>query len=82
MRSPMVRDLDCIKPEDKKNYSDLQVLESGAGFYIGTTYQHPEDSEFPGMVEPGSRDSYEYYRTKELAEEALRTRSWTQRYRP
>lgn len=47
-------------------FSELQVLHSGAGFYIGTTYTDPET----GFVEPGSRDSC-YFVHKEVAMQAL-----------
>lgn len=64
MKSPMVQSASYIK--DKERYSDLQVLRSGAGYYIGTVYIHPE-----GFAEPGSRDS-DYFPTKEAAEEYLK----------
>ena len=59
----MINDADYIK--DKQNYTDLQVLKSGAGWYIGTLYNNPE-----GYQEPGSRDSG-YFRTSKEAELAL-----------
>lgn len=59
-----------------KRYSGLdlpvQVLRSGAGYYLGTI---DEDG-------PCSRESQEYFPTKESAEEALQTGRWTQRERP
>lgn len=64
MKSPMVQSLDSI--EDKGRYSDLQVLRSGAGFYVGTIYHNPE-----GFDEPGSRDS-DYFPTREQAEAYLK----------
>lgn len=64
MKSPMVENADYIN--DKEGYSDLQVLMSAAGFYIGTIY-HNKD----GFEEPGSRDSG-YYRTREEAEADLK----------
>lgn len=51
------------KPEEKK-YSDLQVLRSAAGFYLGTIYNGDE------LQEPGSRDT-NYFVHKELADKAL-----------
>lgn len=51
-------------------YSDLQVLKSAAGWYVGTTYTHGSDSEFAGLVEPGSRESG-YFSTEELADQHL-----------
>lgn len=75
MKSPLVENADYIK--DKENYSDIQVLVSGAGYYIGTIYNNPE-----GYPEPGSRDSVEYYRDKATATTALNNQSWTQRVHP
>jgi hypothetical protein len=49
----------------------LQVLRSGAGWYIGT-----EDEEGPV-----SRES-QYFAERELAEMALASRTWTQRLTP
>ncbi|ABM97040.1 hypothetical protein [Methylibium petroleiphilum] len=51
---------------------NLQVLESAAGFYIGTTH---EDM-------PYSRESAEYWRKREAAEQALADGTWTQRDQP
>lgn len=51
----------------------LKVLHSHAGFYIGTL---DEDGA------PFSRESEEYFRTKEDAEKALATESWTQKEAP
>lgn len=48
---------------------DLQVLQSAAGFYIGTSHEYL----------PYSRESVEYWPSREKAELALDTNSWTQR---
>lgn len=64
MKSPMVTNLECIT--DKAGYSDLQVLKSGGGFYVGTLYTGPG-----GFEEPGSRDSH-YFKTREEAERYLK----------
>ena len=47
--------------------SNLQVLQSAAGFYIGRTCE-----EIPGLIEPYSRESG-YYRTREAAEADMDT---------
>jgi hypothetical protein len=47
----------------------VQVCHSAAGFYIGT--MHPDDGPF-------SRESNEYFPTKQLAEEALASGNWSQ----
>ncbi len=65
MKSPMIESADYIN--DKVGYSDLQVLESPAGFYVGTMFNDPED----GQV-PGSRDSG-YFPSRDLAEEFLKS---------
>ena len=51
----------------------IRVLSSRAGYYIGTF------SETHGVV---SRESREYYPTQQLAEEAFRKGTWTQRRNP
>lgn len=48
----------------------LQVLQSRAGFYIGT---------FSPDLGPVSRESVEYYVNRHLAEQALASGNWTQR---
>ena len=53
--------------EEHEQYSDLKVMRSAAGWYIGTTRHHPD-----GFVDPGSRDS-DYFRKKEEAEHYLAT---------
>ncbi len=63
MKSPMVESAEYLK--DSERYSDLQVLQSAAGFYVGTVYENPD-----GFSEPGSRDSG-YFATKEQAEAYL-----------
>ena len=50
----------------------LGVWQSGGGFYLG----HWD------VEGPVSRDSQEYWATKELAEQALKDKSWTQRVNP
>lgn len=52
---------------------DLQVLQSHAGYYIGTAT--PD-----GM--PVSRESAEYWRTEQEAQQALEADDWTQRPNP
>lgn len=52
---------------------ELQVLQSRAGYYIGTAT--PE-----GL--PMSRDSAEYWRTEREAQQALEADDWTQRPDP
>ena len=63
MKSLMV-DQAYVPKEDKGKYSDLQVLRSHAGWYIGTVFT--ED----GFSEPGSRDS-NYFRTEQEAKDEL-----------
>lgn len=50
----------------------LQVLQSNAGFYLGTTDEEG----------PVSRESLEYWPTYTEAEKALSTREWTQKETP
>lgn len=50
---------------ERECYTDLQVLRSGAGHYVGTMYRSPD-----GFQEPGTRDTV-YYGTQEEAKLAL-----------
>lgn len=68
MKSPMVENADYIA--EKSGYSDLQVLSSPAGYYIGTMYVNVE-ADGSRWEEPGSRDS-DYFKTREDAERYLR----------
>lgn len=47
----------------------VTVLRSGAGYYLGTFNEEG----------PVSRESADYFKTQEEAEQALATDSWTQR---
>lgn len=64
MKSPMVQNQAYIL--NKSGYSDLQVLLSPAGYYIGTMYNNYDDNGKFLFEEPGSRDS-DYFETKEEA---------------
>ena len=63
MKSPLITKSEHIANKDR--YSELQVLQSRAGYYVGTVYI--ED----GVQMPGSRDSG-YFATQAEAEEYLR----------
>ena len=52
-------------PADLAKFSDLQVLRSAAGWYIGTI--HTDEK---GFQEPGSRDST-YFASEEIAKKVL-----------
>ncbi len=58
-----------------KNHPNQQVLESAAGYYIGDLYY---DEEMKGYY-PYSRDSQEYWRTREEAQLALDGNKWSPR---
>lgn len=60
----MVKD-GTITEAEAKNYSELQVLKSGAGYYIGTLYNEGN------FIEPGSRDST-YFQRESDAIDALK----------
>jgi hypothetical protein len=63
MKSPMVMNSKYITKKDKARYSDLQVLKSPAGYYVGTMYE---------TGQPGTRDS-EYMKTEAEAKILLAT---------
>ena len=50
-------------------------MKSGAGYYIGRGYTEPD---LP-FEQPYSRESQEYYPSKELAQQALDNDTWTPR---
>lgn len=54
------------------NLLPLRVLQSAAGFYLGTM----------GPEGPYSRESMEYFPTREIADAALASGDWTQREEP
>lgn len=59
---------------DLERYSDLQVMQSGAGYYVGTSYRDPK---MP-FDEPGSRDSgyFENRKDAELFLQAIEMLPW------
>jgi hypothetical protein len=65
MRSLQVAYVYADQFEELGRFTELQVLKSAAGWYIGTLYNAVE-----GWQEPGSRDS-DYYPTEERANYAL-----------
>jgi hypothetical protein len=69
MKSPQIKE-----HEDTDYYCELAVLKSALGWYIGSMYKSPGE-----LHEQGTRDSVEYYANRLAAQEALRTKSWTQR---
>lgn len=67
-------------PDPAGHYSELKVMLSGAGYYLGTEFVHTS-GDFEGLVEPGSRESG-YFKTYEAAEAALKAENWVQREHP
>ncbi|MCK9293178.1 hypothetical protein M0P25_03825 [archaeon] len=55
-----------IQVEDPENYSDMKVMKSNAGYYVGTWYNNPK-----GFKDHGTRDS-QYFKNYEEAEEFLK----------
>ena len=68
-------------PSDEGEYTDVQVLKSPAGWYVGTMFVHNGRSDTPGSIEPGSRESGYYY-TWADATQAFENESWEQRDNP
>lgn len=52
-------------PYGEGSYSELKVMKSGAGYYIGRTFKNPD-----GYDEPGTRESA-YFMSEEAANEAF-----------
>lgn len=63
MKSPMVEKARWINRQEKDGYSDLKILHSNAGYYVGTIYKE---------MLPGTRDS-EYFKTEAEAKVFLAT---------
>lgn len=66
MKSPIVMNPDIVPETDRDNYTDLQVLKSAAGYYIGTIFQEKDAEGNVTFSEPGSRDSG-YFSTEDAA---------------
>lgn len=56
MKSQIIENATYLPVHEKDQYSDLQVMKSGNGWYIGTTYYCRRDDYY----EPGTRDT-EYF---------------------
>jgi hypothetical protein len=54
------------KVKEAHLYSELKIMRSNAGWYVGTTF-----TDSTGFTEPGSRDT-DYFSSKEDAEKALK----------
>lgn len=68
--------VESLGPDSEGTYTDLQVCQSAAGYYIGTMFKSHD-----GFIEPGSRDS-EYFATHKEAQEALDNQTFAQRFHP
>lgn len=66
MKSKQVLNVNSGNESEQSRYSDLKVMQSAAGWYVGTTYQEPG----AGYEEPGSRDTG-YFATQTEALRAL-----------
>lgn len=65
-----------LEPMDEPTISELKVMKSAAGFYIGRSITEM------GFLMPYSRDSQEYYPTEEEAQRALSDNTYTRRDHP
>lgn len=70
MKSLMVTNADYIN--DKSGYTDLQILKSAAGYFIGTLFEERDVTGKVIFVDMGSRDS-DYFKTEEDAKIYLKT---------
>lgn len=70
MKSPIVTNADYIN--DKSGYTDLQVLKSAAGYFVGTLFEERDATGEVIFIDMGSRDSG-YFETKKEAKEYLST---------
>lgn len=66
MKSPMITHAPYIEDHAKAFFTDLQVIWSAAGFYVGTMFVDGD------CIEPGSRDSGYFGSEAEAATELRR----------
>jgi hypothetical protein len=71
LKSKMVTIADYLTEKEKSNYTELQVLRSNAGWYVGTMYEEKDKDGNVVWSEPGSRDT-DYFKSREDAERYLR----------
>jgi hypothetical protein len=69
MKSVIVANV--VPAAEQSGYTELQVLRSNAGYYVGTMYRNVE-ADGSTWEEPGSRDSG-YFRSREEAQRFLDT---------
>ena len=85
MRSEMADSLVPKVPEEAHaaswGYTDMMVLQSAAGYYIGTMYEEKDADGNVLFQEPGSRDT-DYIRTREEAEKLLASEMFETREHP
>lgn len=72
MKSQMIEKSAVIPQEDKGSYTELQVLHSAAGYYVGTLFEEKDADGNVTWQEPGSRDSG-YFKKESQAQAFLAT---------
>ena len=71
MRSEQIEKAKHMTEKEKANHTDLQVLHSNAGWYVGTLYQEKDPVGNVIWTEPGSRDT-DYFKSQDDAARYLR----------
>ncbi len=79
---PQKRELATRFPDPTGRYTNIMVLKNNNGYYIGTQFICGPRSKTPSQIQPGSRESEEYFLTRAMAQTALVTGNWTQRVQP
>lgn len=69
-------DIEAPEPMEESEISELKVMKSAAGYYIGRSITEM------GFPMPYSRESVEYYATQEEAQRALSDNTYTRRDHP
>lgn len=79
MQSPMITMNPALTPTDltvesavRGGYTAMHVMQSAAGFYVGTAYEEFDANGHCVWREPGTRDSIGYFSTREAAAAELR----------
>ena len=71
IKSKIITNADYLTDKEKSSFTELQVLHSNAGWYVGTMYEERDKDGNVLWTEPGTRDT-DYFRSQADAERYLR----------
>ena len=71
LKSKIVTEANYLTAKEKSGFTELQVLHSNGGWYVGTLYQEKDKNGNVLWTEPGTRDT-DYFNSQEDAARYLR----------